>query len=86
MWKGSGRTFFQDLVLNNQKFILFLVTPVATASIFWNDRFVEAIVTNRQYVSYPPEGERPPSNREELAEALERQKAAASAAAKASNR
>lgn len=79
MWKGSGRSFFQDLMLNNAKFILFLVTPIATASIFWNDRFVETIVTNRQYVRFPPEGERPPSNHEELQEALSARKATAAA-------
>lgn len=66
MWKGSGRSLFQTLVLENMKFTMFVLTPVFTASLFWNDAIVERIVRNRQYISYPPEGERPPTNREEL--------------------
>lgn len=80
MWKGSGRSFFASLVLENSKFLLFLVTPIVTASIFWNDAFVEKIVVNRQYVRYPPEGERPPTNQQELDEALAARAAAASKA------
>ena len=71
MWKGSGRSLFQTLIMENFKFILFVVTPVATASIFWNDRFVDLIVRNRQYVSSPPEGERPPQNEGDLKTALD---------------
>ena len=67
MWKGSGRSLFQTLVMENFKFIVFLVTPVVSASIFWNDAIVEKIVQNRQYVNYPPEAERPPRNEAELA-------------------
>ena len=66
MWKGSGRSLFQTLILENFKFTLFVITPVVTASLFWNDTIVSAIVSNRQYVMYPAEGERPPSNQAEL--------------------
>ena len=79
MWKGSGRSLFRTLILENFKFTLFVVTPVVTASLFWNDSIVTAIVRNRQYVTYPPEGERPPSNQAELEERLiEQRKGAAS--------
>lgn len=71
MWKGSGRSLIQTLFLENFKFILFVVTPVVTASIFWNDRFVESIVRDRQYVRYPPEGERPPQTEDEVKQALD---------------
>lgn len=81
MWKGSGRSLFQALILENSKFLVFLLTPVFTASLFWNDSFVERIVRNRQYVTYPPEGERPPTNQDELQQRLksmrEQQKKAA---------
>ena len=70
MWKGSGRSLLRTFVLENFKFVLFVITPIATASIFWNDRIVETIVRDRQYVRYPPEGERPPSNEQELQEAF----------------
>lgn len=79
MWKGSGRTLFQALVLENSKFVLFVITPIVTASIFWNDWAVEAIVRNRQYVTYPPEGARPPQNQSELEVALREQRAKAAA-------
>jgi len=76
MWKGSGRTLIQTLVMENFKFGLFLITPVISASIFWNDALVEQIVRNRQYVVFPPEGERPPTSEAELREALAVQQAA----------
>ena len=75
MWKGSGRSLFRALVFENSKFLLFLVTPIVTASIFWNDAFVEKIVVNRNYVRYPPEGERPPTNVVELEEAMAKRQA-----------
>ena len=74
MWKGSGRSLFQTLILENFKFTLFVVTPILSASMFWNDAIVEAVVRNRQYISYPPEAERPPTNEAELAEALRAQR------------
>ena len=55
-------------MLENFKFTLFVLTPVFTASLFWNDSIVERIVRNRQYITYPPEGERPPTNQKELEE------------------
>ena len=61
MWKGSSRSLFRTLVLENSKFLLFVLTPVFTASLFWNDSVVDYIVRSRQYVTYPPEGERPKS-------------------------
>jgi hypothetical protein len=70
MWKGSSRSLFKTLVLENFKFILFVTTPIVTASLFWNDTFVERIVRNRQYVNFPPEGERPPANQQELEEIM----------------
>ena len=75
MWKGSGRSLFQTLILENFKFTLFVVTPILSASLFWNDAIVEAVVRNRQYISYPAEAERPPTNEQELAEALRKQRA-----------
>ena len=70
MWKGSGRSLFQTLVLENFKFVLFVCTPIVTASLFWNDTIVTAVVNNRQYIYYPPEGPRPPQNQDELKEEL----------------
>ena len=70
MWKGSGRSLLQTFALENFKFILFVITPVATASLFWYEPLVEMIVRDRQYVRYPPEGERPPRNEEELAQRM----------------
>ena len=66
MWKGSSRSLFRTLVLENSKFLLFVLTPVFTASLFWNDAVADYIVRSRQYVTYPPEGERPPTTREEV--------------------
>ena len=40
MWKGSGRSLGRTLLLENGKFILFVLTPVATASIFSSDAAV----------------------------------------------
>ena len=75
MWKGSGRSLFKTLILENFKFTLFVVTPILSASLFWNDAIVEDVVRNRQYISYPPEAERPPTNEQELQEALRAQRA-----------
>ena len=67
MWKGSGRSLFRTLVLENFKFTLFVVTPIITAGIFHSDAAVEWIVNNRKYVFYPAEETRPiPTNDEEL--------------------
>mmetsp|Transcript_51351 Transcript_51351/g.134977 ORF Transcript_51351/g.134977 Transcript_51351/m.134977 type:complete len:102 (+) Transcript_51351:52-357(+) len=67
MWKGSGRSLFKTLILENFKFTLFVVTPIVTAGIFQSDMAVEFLVRNRQYVSYPAEQTRPlPTNDEEL--------------------
>jgi hypothetical protein len=86
MWKGSGRSLFQTLILENAKFILFVATPIFTASIFWNDKIVEQIVSNRQYVRYPPEGERPPVSEAELAERLREMAAAKATRAQAGSK
>ena len=80
MWKGSGRSLFQTLILENFKFIVFLVTPIATASLFYNDSFVEKVVRNRAYVTYPPEGDKPPKNQQELDVAMQRRAEARAAA------
>lgn len=76
MWKGSGRTLFQTIIMENFKFTLFVVTPIVTASLFWNDAIVTYIVKSRKYVSYPPEGERPPTNQRELEERIAEQRRA----------
>ena len=81
MWKGSGRSLFRTVVMENFKFTLFVLTPVFTASLFWNDSIVERIVTNRNYVRYPPEGERPPQSQEELEQALAQRRAKRSSSA-----
>lgn len=71
MWKGSGRTMLQTLVLENFKFVLFVCTPIVTAAIFHSDKAVEWIVRNRQYVTYPAEEAGTiPTNEEELAAAM----------------
>jgi hypothetical protein len=70
MWKGSSRSLFQTLILENSKFIMFVVTPIVTAGIFSQDAWVERIVANRQYIIYPPEGDKPPTNPNELQEKL----------------
>ena len=62
--------------MENFKFTLFVLTPVFTASLFWNDSIVERIVTNRNYVRYPPEGERPPQTQDELEQRLRERRAA----------
>lgn len=67
--------------MENFKFSLFVITPIVTASLFWNDAIVSTIVRNRQYVTYPPEGERPPSNQAELEQRLKEQRAARQARA-----
>ena len=66
MWKGSGRSLGRTLLLENGKFILFVLTPVATASIFSSDAAVEWLVRTTQYITYPAEARRPPDNTEEL--------------------
>ena len=76
MWKGSGRSLFQTLIMENFKFSLFVITPLVTASLFWNDKIVSIIVSNRQYVTYPPEEERPPNNQADLEQRLREQAAA----------
>ena len=75
MWKGSGRSLFQTLIMENFKFSLFVITPIVSASFFWNDAIVEAVVRNRQYVTFPAEGERPPKSMSELEQALQAQQA-----------
>jgi hypothetical protein len=40
MWKGSGRSLRQTLVLENFKFMLFILSPIATAALFYNDALV----------------------------------------------
>lgn len=70
MWKGSGRSVFQALLLEKFKFSLFIITPIATAAVFHSDAAVEAIVRTLQYVSYPAEDSRPiPTTEQELAAA-----------------
>ena len=76
MWKGSSRSLFRTLVLENSKFLLFVLTPVFTASLFWNDSVVDYIVRSRQYVTYPPEGERPLSPAESALTEMQRSPAA----------
>ena len=66
MWKGSGRSLFQSLILENSKFLLFVATPIITAAIFCQEEWIEYIVRSRKYVTYPPEAEKPPTNVEEL--------------------
>jgi hypothetical protein len=78
MWKGSGRTLFQTVIMENFKFTLFVVTPIVTSSLFWNDAIVTYIVKSRKYVTYPPEGERPPTNQRELEERIAEQRRARS--------
>ena len=63
---------FRTLILENFKFSLFVITPIFTAGLFWNDKIVEAVVRNRQYIVYPPEAERLPQNRDELNNALQK--------------
>ena len=70
MWKGSGRSLFQTLVLENFKFTLFVLTPIATATIFSSDSAVEFLVGWTQYITYPAEARRPPDNTEELREQI----------------
>ena len=74
MWKGSGRSLFRTLVLENAKFAVLLIVPIFTASLAWNDTVVESVVRSRQYVNYPPEGPPPPANHEELQARLEERK------------
>ena len=62
--------------MENFKFTLFVVTPIVTASLFWNDAIVTYIVKSRKYVTYPPEGERPPTNQRELEERIAEQRRA----------
>eukprot|EP00310_Coccolithus_braarudii_P024118 CAMPEP_0183333454 /NCGR_PEP_ID=MMETSP0164_2-20130417/2345_1 /TAXON_ID=221442 /ORGANISM="Coccolithus pelagicus ssp braarudi, Strain PLY182g" /LENGTH=81 /DNA_ID=CAMNT_0025502375 /DNA_START=199 /DNA_END=447 /DNA_ORIENTATION=- len=75
MWKGSGRSLRTTLLLENFKFTLFVITPVITAGIYCSDTAVERIVTWMHYVTYPAEGERPPTNNDEVRERLAHLKA-----------
>ena len=71
MWKGSGRSLLRTLFLENFKFTLFVMTPIVTASLFWNDRIVEIVTTNLDYLKRnPAHGERPPTNEQELRDAI----------------
>ena len=38
MWKGSGRSLLSTMVLENFKFILVIIAPIATAAVFMNDK------------------------------------------------
>lgn len=38
MWKGSGRSLLNTMVLENFKFILVIIAPIATAAVFMNDK------------------------------------------------
>ena len=66
MWKGSGRSLGRSLLLENSKFFLFLVTPLITAALAWNDDIILRLVQWSQYITYPPEAKRPPRNTDEL--------------------
>ena len=79
MWKGSGRSLGRSLVLENSKFFLFLVTPLVTAALAWNDDVILWLVRMRQYIIYPPEAKRPPRNTDELKAAVARISAAKAA-------
>ena len=86
MWKGSGRSLGRSLLLENSKFFLFLVTPLITAALAWNDDIILRLVQWSQYITYPPEAKRPPRNTDELKIEIARitaKKAAAEAAKKA---
>eukprot|EP00964_Phaeocystis_antarctica_P029028 scaffold16350_cov61-Phaeocystis_antarctica.AAC.6 len=86
MWKGSGRSLGRSLLLENSKFFLFLVTPLVTAALAWNDDIILRLVQWSQYITYPPEAKRPPRNTDELKIEIARitaKKAAAEAAKKA---
>ena len=66
MWKGSSRSLGRSLILENSKFFLFLITPVVTAALAWNDDVILWLVRMRQYITSPPEAKRPPRNTDEL--------------------
>ena len=86
MWKGSSRSLGRSLLLENSKFLLFLVTPLITAALAWNDGIIQQLVQWSQYITYPPEAKRPPRNTDELKIEIARitaKKAAAEAAKKA---
>lgn len=52
--------------LEAMKFGIYLVTPVAAVYVlsFGASGLLEAAITDRAYVTYPPEGPRPPGVRE----------------------
>ena len=66
MWKGSSRSLGRSLLLENGKFFLFLITPVITAALAWNDDIILRLVQWSRYITYPPEAKRPPRNTDEL--------------------
>ena len=66
MWKGSSRSLGRSLLLENGKFFLFLVTPLITAALAWNDDIILRLVQWSRYITYPPEAKRPPRNTDEL--------------------
>ncbi|KAJ1627250.1 hypothetical protein T492DRAFT_1026238 [Pavlovales sp. CCMP2436] len=51
---------FWSHAFENAKVVMYVVTPIIVTVVFSQPAMVEAIVTNRMYVIYPPEGERPP--------------------------
>ena len=72
MWKGSSRSLGRSLLLENGKFFLFLVTPLITAALAWNDDIILRLVQWSRYITYPPEAKRPPRNTDELKQEIAR--------------
>ena len=72
MWKGSSRSLGRSLLLENGKFFLFLITPVITAALAWNDDIILRLVQWSRYITYPPEAKRPPRNTDELKQEIAR--------------
>lgn len=55
------------------KFAVYLAVPISlTVLVAYNRPMLEAVIKNRMYVVYPPEGPRPPTNNEELYEHMRR--------------
>jgi len=59
--------------LEGFKFSVYLAVPVAlTAAFAVNPENLEAVIRNRRYVVYPPDGPKPPQSKRELDEYLKK--------------
>jgi len=57
--------FSKKAALEAWKFTVYLVAPVGTVALITDPLNMRSLLEQKQYIVYPPEGPRPPRNREE---------------------